>query len=402
LHDRLIFHCDCNNFYASCECLEHPEWKHVPLAVAGDPEHRTGVVFAKNEIAKRYGVKTTDTVWQARQKCPDIVFTPPRHTFYAQISARVNAVFREYTELVEPASIDESYLDMTGVPEFMHMTPRALADDLRERIKREIGISISVGVSYNKVFAKLGSDYKKPDATTVLTRSNFKDILWPLPVGDLLFVGKSAQSVLFSRGVKTIGQLALTPPDLLTHWLGKGGEQLWRAANGMDDEPVRPFTEKSEIKSVSRGSTFSHNLSTPDEIIPALSPLVDEVAATLRQHNLKGYVVHLQIKDPLLHTISRQMTLPHPTYLYREIMDAALLLLKTHWPLHQKTPIRALTVGVGNLCDADTVTEQLSLFDDAQPRKQRENQEKLEKTIDAIRKKMGRNAISFGFHQEQD
>jgi len=162
------------------------------------------------------------------------------------------------------------------------------------------------------------------------------------------------------------------------------------------------YTEKSEIKSVSRGSTFSHNLSTPDEIIPALSPLVDEVAATLRQHNLKGYVVHLQIKDPLLHTISRQMTLPHPTYLYREIMDAALLLLKTHWPLHQKTPIRALTVGVGNLCDADTVTEQLSLFDDAQPRKQRENQEKLEKTIDAIRKKMGRNAISFGFHQEQD
>lgn len=162
--ERLIFHCDCNNFFASCECLERPELKNVPMAVAGDPEYRTGIVVAKNELAKRAGVKTTDTVWQAQKKCPGIVFVPPRHGFYSEISDRVNAIYHEYTEYVEPASIDESYLDMTGTPKFYGMTPVELAGMLRKRVREEIGITISVGVSYNKVFAKMGSDYKKPDA----------------------------------------------------------------------------------------------------------------------------------------------------------------------------------------------------------------------------------------------
>ena len=168
--ERLIFHCDCNNFFASCECLERPELKNVPMAVAGDPEYRTGIVVAKNELAKRAGVKTTDTVWQAQKKCPGIVFVPPRHGFYSEISDRVNAIYHEYTEYVEPASIDESYLDMTGTPKFYGMTPVELAGMLRKRVREEIGITISVGVSYNKVFAKMGSDYKKPDATTVITK----------------------------------------------------------------------------------------------------------------------------------------------------------------------------------------------------------------------------------------
>ena len=401
-HERLIFHCDCNNFYASCECLENPDLWHVPLAVAGDPEHRTGVVFAKNEIAKRYGVRTTDTVWQARQKCPDIVFVPPRHKYYADISARVNAIYRDYTAYVEPASIDESYLDMTGVPEFLHISADALATLLRERVKDEIGITISIGVSFTKVFAKLGSDYKKPDATTFITRDNYRDILWPLPVSDLLFVGKASCHMLNARGIKTIGQLATTSPALLTQWLGKGGEQLWRSANGLDDDRVQLFEHKSEIKSVSRGSTFRHDLIALDDIIAGLSPLADTVAATLRRQGLKGSVIYLNIKDPNLRTLSRQVTLPSPTYLYREIMDTAIDILKTNWPLHEKKPIRALTVGVGHLCDADTVTEQISLFDSVETGKQRQTQEKLEKTIDAIRNKMGQSAISFGFHPSND
>ena len=166
--ERLIFHCDCNNFFASCECLERPELKDVPMAVAGDPENRVGIVVAKNEIAKKYGVKTTDTVWQARKKCPDIVFVPPRHRYYKEVSDRVNAVYRDYTDYVEPASIDESYLDVTGAPEFYGMTPRALADAIRERVKREIGITVSIGVSYNKIYAKMGSEKGKFDIADVI------------------------------------------------------------------------------------------------------------------------------------------------------------------------------------------------------------------------------------------
>lgn len=159
--DRIIFHADCNNFFASCECLERPELKDVPMAVAGDPENRVGVVVAKNELAKKYGVKTTDTVYAARKKCPGIVFVPPRHRYYGEISRRVNAIYCEYTEYVEPASIDESYLDVTQALPFYGMTPEALADELRRRIRQEIGITISVGVSFCKIFAKMGSDYRK-------------------------------------------------------------------------------------------------------------------------------------------------------------------------------------------------------------------------------------------------
>ena len=201
---RLIFHCDCNNFFASCEILERPELRDVPMAVAGDPENRLGVVVARNELAKKSGVKTTDTVWQAKKKCPGIMFVPPRHYYYKEVSDRVNAIYRDYTDFVEPASIDESYLDMTGAPEFYHLSPRELADTVRERVRREIGITISVGVSFNKVFAKMGSDYKKPDATTVITEDNFKEILWPLPVSDLLFAilaGFAIMPAVFASGI---------------------------------------------------------------------------------------------------------------------------------------------------------------------------------------------------------
>lgn len=171
---RLIFHCDGNNFFASCECIEHPEWRDVPMAVAGDPKDRCGIVVAKNELAKKAGVKTTDTIWQARQKCPNILFVPPHHDEYARVSRRMNAIFREYTDFVEPASIDESYLDMTGAPGFYGLSPRELADLLRRRVREEIGITISVGVSFCKVFAKMGSDYRKPDATTLISARTIK------------------------------------------------------------------------------------------------------------------------------------------------------------------------------------------------------------------------------------
>ena len=397
---RLIFHCDCNNFFASCECLDHPELKSVPLAVAGDPENRVGVVVAKNELAKKYGVKTTDTVWQAKRKCPDLVFVPPRHHLYKEISNRINDIYHEYTEYVEPASIDESYLDMTGAPDFYGMTAREMADALRDRIRTEIGVTISVGVSFNKIFAKMGSDYKKPDATTEITPDNYREILWPLPVSDLMFAGKAAVAVLNKKSIHTIGDLARQPKERMRDLLGKGGDQLWLYANGLDTEPVRKWGDAPEIKSVSRGMTFKRDLVTEEEIRTGVAVLVDHVAMSLRRHGLKGAVINIQIKTPDLRVISRQTSLDHYTYLQHEIQEIAMRLIRGNWTIGEKAPIRAITVGVTKLLPSDQAGEQMDMFDllvttnVGKPIKaQREKHEKLEAAVDSIRRRFGNHAI---------
>ena len=393
--DRVIFHADCNNFYASCECLERPELKNVPMAVAGDPEQRMGVVVAKNELAKQYGVKTTDTVYAARKKCPEIVFVPPRHGYYGQISRRVNAIYREYTDYVEPASIDESYLDVTEALPFYGLTSRALADELRRRVREEIGITISVGVSFCKAFAKMGSDYKKPDATTVITRENYREILWPLPVSDLLFAGRAAVKKLNKKEIRTIGDLARARPEDLQAELGKQGVLLWRYANGIDDAPVHRFGETRPIKSVSRGHTFGHNLTQWAEIKTAIVAISDEVARNLRRHDLKGEVVSVQIRRPDMTEISRQTTLKRHTFLQRDIQQAALEIVRNQWRIGE--PIRAMTVGVHKLLPAAEAAEQLSLFDlmDGAAR-DRDRQERLEAAVEALREKHGTGSITLG------
>ena len=406
---RLIFHCDCNNFFASCECLDHPELKSVPLAVAGDPENRVGVVVAKNELAIKYGVKTTDTVWQAKRKCPDLVFVPPRHHFYKEISNRINDIYHEYTEYVEPASIDESYLDMTGAPDFYGMTAREMADALRDRIRTEIGVTISVGVSFNKIFAKMGSDYKKPDATTEITPDNYREILWPLPVSDLMFAGKAAVAVLNKKSIHTIGDLARQPKERMRDLLGKGGDQLWLYANGLDTEPVRKWGDAPEIKSVSRGMTFKRDLVTEEEIRTGVAVLVDHVAMSLRRHGLKGAVINIQIKTPDLRVISRQTSLDHYTYLQHEIQEIAMRLIRGNWTIGEKAPIRAITVGVTKLLPSDQAGEQMDMFDllvttnVGKPIKaQREKHEKLEAAVDSIRRRFGNQMITLGYQQNEE
>ena len=404
--DRLIFHCDCNNFYASCEILERPELRDVPMAVAGDPERRTGIVVAKNEIAKRAGVKTTDTVWAAQKKCPGIVFVPPRHKYYEQISDRVNAIYHQYTEYVEPASIDESYLDMTGAPKYYEKTPAEIADEIRRRMREEIGITISVGISYNKVFAKMGSDYKKPDATTEITRENYRNMLWPLPVSDLLYAGRATVEVLKKKYIYTIGDLAAQSQGDMRDLLGKGGDQLWLFANGLDESPVKMFGELDEVKSISKGMTFRRDLVSENEIKAGLSFLVDEVAMQLRRQRLKASVVQVQIKTPQLTTISRQLKLNHYTCLQHEINEVTLQLVKSNWSIGSHAPIRALTVGVAGLLPADQVVEQLSFFDlSAEPTGAtlaRDKQEKLEATVNLLRQKHGDKAIKLGIQKNED
>lgn len=391
--DRVIFHCDLNCFFASVELLDKPALREVPVAVCGDPASRHGIILAKNEPAKRRGVQTAETVWQAKQKCPNLILLPPHHGLYAQYSRRINTIYGQYTDLVEPFGIDESWLDVTGSLHLFGGDARQLADDIRARLRQEVGLTISVGVSFNKVFAKLGSDYKKPDATTVISRENWRDIVWPLPVGDLLFVGRAAHRTLGQYGVETIGQLAACKPEMLEQLMGKMGAQLYRYANGLDDAPVRPQHQREPVKSVGNSTTFPENLTRWEEIRSGLQLLSDSVAGRLRKEGLYCGGVAVAVKDAQFRTVSRQMRLGTPTHLMRDIFEAAQELTRRIWKT--PTPVRLLSVTALYITDSADSYQQLDLLaGDAPLRDQR--QEQLESAMDTIRGKYGRDAITFG------
>jgi len=391
--DRIILHCDLNCFFASVELLDKPALQNVPVAVCGDPASRHGIILAKNEPAKRMGVQTAETVWQAKQKCPHLILLPPHHSLYADYSRRVNAIYGQYTDLVEPFGIDESWLDVTGSLHLFGGDARQLADDIRARLRQELRLTISVGVSFNKVFAKLGSDYKKPDATTVISRENWRDMVWPLPVGDLLFVGRAARRTLSQFGVETIGHLAACKPELLEQLMGKAGLQLYRYANGLDDAPVRPQHEQEPVKSVGNSTTFPENLTRWEQVRGGLQMLCDSVAARLRQQGLYCGGVAVGVRDAQFRTVSRQMRLPGPTHLMRDIYGAALELTGRIWKA--PNPVRLLSVTALYITDSADSYQQLDLLaGDATARDRR--QEQLESAMDAIRGKYGRDAISFG------
>ena len=391
--DRIILHCDLNCFFASVELLDKPALQNVPVAVCGDPASRHGIILAKNEPAKRMGVQTAETVWQAKQKCPHLILLPPHHSLYADYSRRVNTIYGQYTDLVEPFGIDESWLDVTGSLHLFGGNARQLADDIRARLRQELRLTISVGVSFNKVFAKLGSDYKKPDATTVISRENWRDMVWPLPVGDLLFVGRAARRTLSQFGVETIGQLAACKPELLEQLMGKAGLQLYRYANGLDDAPVRPQHEQEPVKSVGNSTTFPENLTRWEQVRGGLQMLCDSVAARLRQQGLYCGGVAVGVRDAQCRTDRRQMRLPGPTHLMRDIYGAALELTGRIWKA--PNPVRLLSVTALYITDSADSYQQLDLLTgDATARDRR--QEQLESAMDAIRGKYGRDAISFG------
>lgn len=388
--DRTILHCDCNGFYASVECVLRPELKKIPMAVCGDPENRHGVILAKNELAKRFGVQTAETIWQAKQKCPSLTLISPHRDLYAKYSKEINQVYEQYTDLVEPFGIDESWLDVTESTELFG-TGRQIADTLRRRIYQEFGLTISVGVSFNKIFAKLGSDYKKPDATTVISRKNFQALLFPLPVSALLFVGSSTEAVLNKLKIRTIGDLASGDRTLLTKHLGKMGGQLYDYANGLDDSPVESAYAKKEIKSVGNGITFRRNLVGWDDIRTGVTALADTVAARLRKQQVKCCGVQVTLKDTKLKTISRQQMLSQPTHLSKVITNAALQIIRRSWKI--SNPIRMITITGIQLVTDDQSGMQLSLFEDV---KKYDRREQLEAAIDMLRDKYGKSVISYG------
>lgn len=388
--DRVILHCDMNGFFASVELLSHPELANVPMAVCGNPENRHGIILAKNELAKKAGVVTAQTLWQARKKCADLQVVPPHHDKYKHYSRLINEIYGRFTDMVEPFSIDESWLDVTASRRLFG-DGKHIADTIRKTVREELGLTLSAGVSFNKIFAKMGSEYKKPDATTVISRDNYKKILWPMPVSEMFFVGGATAQKLNKAGIMTIGQLAQTERALLENMLGKHGSQLYDYANGLDDSPVCRQCEKQKIKSVGNGITFKRNLTGTEDIKTAAMNLADTVAARLRHYEMKAHGIKVDIKDTELKTISRQKQLTVPTNLAYEISEAAVEIIISSWNIRK--PIRMLTITGINLCDEDT-EEQISLF--GADTVSREKTENLERAMDSIRARYGQSSITFG------
>lgn len=394
--DRVILHCDCNCFFASVELLSHPDLVHLPVAVCGDPNERHGIILAKNEPAKKLGIQTAETIWKARQKCPDLILLEPHYPLYEEYSRKINAIYNEYTDLVEPFGIDESWLDVTGSLHLFGGDAKVLADTIRSRIRDTFGLTISVGVSFNKVFAKLGSDYKKPDATTVIARENWKEIVFPLPMNDMLFVGRAASSLLAKYGLYTIGDLAACSEEMMETLLGKNGLQILRYARGEDDAPVVGSAEREEIKSVGNSTTFRKDLTTWEEVRDGISALSDSVATRLRRAGLYCGGVRIGIKNARFQSLSRQKLLSHHTHLMKEIEQAAMALMRETWKDHD--PIRLLSVTATHLSHHLEDGGQLSLF--AQKEQMDEKQERVESAMESIRKKYGGGAISYSGTQK--
>ena len=395
-NDRVILHCDMNGFFASVELLSHPELKDIPMAVCGSPDKRHGIILAKNELAKKAGVVTAETVWQALKKCPDLQFVPPHMNKYKHYSRLINEIYKRFTDMVEPFSIDESWLDVTA-SQSLFGSGKEIADTIRETVKSELGLTLSAGVSFNKIFAKMGSEYKKPDATTLITRENYKEILWPLPARDMFFVGKTTAQKLAEAGIKTIGDIAAADPHTLEKMLGKQGRQLWEYTNGLDESPVARADSGEKIKSVGNGVTFTRDLVTEVDIVTAVTSLSDTVAGRLRKYGIKACGVKVDIKDPFFKVISRQKQLFTPTNLAAELAKNALDIIHASWK--KGSPIRMLTITGINLTD-ENFYEQLSLFGEGS--ESRQKGEQIERTMDQVRKKYGSSSIGFAAVLDND
>ena len=388
--ERVILHCDCNSYFASVELLSHPELRAQPVAVCGDPALRHGVILAKNEPAKRRGVKTAETIAAALRKCPELVLLRPHHELYGRYCRAINDIYAQYTDQVEAASVDESYLDVTG-SRALFGTGESIANELRARVKRETGLTISVGVSFNKMFAKLGSDYRKPDATTVITRDNFESLLYPLPITDMMYVGRASAEVLRRAGILTLGDIHAAGPERMAQLLGKGGEGLWRNVSGLDDSPVHTLGYHETAKSVGNSLTFRRDLASGEDISAGLTLLCESVGARLRAAGLYGACVTVQIKDPELKVISRQQRLEERTNVTSDILRAARELIERNWRVG--APVRMLSVSVSALSESRGM-RQLSFFDGDE--QERERGRRLYSAVDGIRARFGNDSLRMG------
>lgn len=386
---RTILHSDMNNCYASIELLHHPELRGKPLAVGGDPEARHGIVLAKDQLAKKAGVQTGMALWQAKQVCPDIVFVPPRMDLYLRFSRLAHEIYADYTDMQEPFGVDESWLDVTDSCT-LKGDGFQIANQISNRIKRELGITVSIGVSWNKIFAKLGSDYKKPDAITVISKENYKDIVWKLPASDLLYVGRSTEKKLRTLGIFTIGQLAQADPKLLKSVFGKMGLVLSLFANGEDQTPVNRENIHAPIKSIGNSTTTPRDLETYEDVAIITYALSESVSARLRENNFACNVVEISVRDNELYSFTRQKKISNPTDITNEIAETALELFRENYKWEK--PIRSIGVRASDLTNPCYAT-QLSFFVDEA---YRDKLRRADRTVDEIRRRFGYKSIQRG------
>lgn len=385
MKERIILHSDLNNFFASVESIFSPELKNVAMAVAGDPKQRHGVILAKNEIAKKLGVTTGEPVVSALKKAPNLVLVPPRHSLYAEYSNKVIEIYKRFTDRVESFGMDECWLDCTGSV-FLFGDGKHIAETIKETVKAELGLTVSIGVSFNKIFAKLGSDMKKPDAVTEITKENFKQKIWNLPASEMFMVGKKTCLQLNKLNVFTIGDLAVANEKLLQFHFGINGSKMKKFAMGLDDEAVKRITVEREQLSIGHGMTATRDIRTMDDAKAFILRLADMVAARLRRHNLKAQGVKLDLRSSEFKHITKQAKLSFPTCTSSEIGQNACNLLAKIWK--ETPPLRTITVSAYDLLtEADGF--QLSFLDFGRD----EKKEKLEKALDSIRNKYGNEKI---------
>ena len=381
---RTVLHSDLNNFYASVECKRNPYWKEHPLCVCGNPRDRHGIVLAKNYIAKHMGITTGMPLWQARQICPNIICVIANFDEYLDYSRRVRKIYEDYTDRIEPFGIDEAWLDVTE-SKALFGSGQDIADTIRERIKKEIGITASVGVSYNKIFAKLGSDMKKPDATTIITQENFKSKIWPLPVQALLYVGKATTKKVNKLGIETIGDLANSSVEYLVERLGVWGKYLWEFANGLDNSPVKKLGQHSIIKSVGNSMTAPKDIFDLSQAKIVMTILCESVCSRMRKYGVgKSYTVSVWMRDNELGSFMRRHKYSTCINNSFDLINRAMEILSQYYNFAK--PLRSLGVAV---TDFERDFEQLSLFDSNEISKQKEDI-----VIEKIRKKHGFSAIT--------
>ncbi len=383
-----ILHVDMNNFYASVETLYAPQYRDVPMAVAGDKESRHGIILAKNMLAKAKGVQTAEPIWQAMRKCPGLQLVPPHHERYAYFSQLAKKIYQDYTDRVEAFSLDECWLDVYGSG-LLFGDGRRIAETIRQRVKAELGLTVSIGVSFNKIFAKLGSDYKKPDAVTEFGRREMEEIIWNMPCSDLLLVGPSTEKTLRRYGLHTIGDIARMEPGVMRSLLGRMGETLWVYANGLDDSPVQRVDAQEEPKSIGNSTTLPRDLTTDQEVRETLYSLAETVAARLRRHRMRAQEVQITVRSSDFQEIQRQKRLPGAA------RDSATL-YQAAWELYKKEnkswAVRLLGLRAGRLIREDE--EQVSFFEDGDSRKRRE---RLEDAVDRVRERYGSESLRRAF-----
>lgn len=383
---RNILHCDMNNFYASVECMLSPELKQYPVAVCGSVEERHGIVLAKNYKAKAFKVATGDAVWQAKQKCPDLVVVPPHYEEYLKYSKLAKAIYCDYTNQVEPYGMDKCWLDISGTKKLFG-NPVDVANEIRERIKFELGLTISVGVSFNKIFAKLGSDYKKPDAVTVFEKETFREKIWGLPASDLLGVGRATTRVLNNYCIRTIGDLANSDYDFIKRILGKNGVSLWLYANGRDNSTVKDIKFVSPVKSIGHGITTVVDLSNEEEVWRVFLELTQGNGHKLRVHKKVAKAVAIYVRDNTLFSKQWQTQMQMVTQLPLVLAQYAFQLFKKRYDW--RNPIRSVTIQAINLFPQD-MPQQIDLFCDYE---RAEKQEKLDGCVEKLCQRFGKRCI---------